>query len=69
MLAQQYRQVISSRLLDLAEERYPNNPRLQMIYQIGFLQAQLADAMHRDSYVAEAFRTSTRQAWDLGQAL
>jgi len=61
MTQKQYLQWIRTNMLEQASQRYPNNPRLQMIWQIGFLEAQLAHAMHKDSYVAGGFRACIEQ--------
>lgn len=45
-----YRDYIRTELLERAARRYPTNTRLQMLYQIGFLQAQLAEAFRADNY-------------------
>lgn len=57
-----YRQYIRSELVEQAVRRYPNNPRLQMLYQIGFLQAQLARAMEQDNLAYYRFRQCIDQA-------
>ena len=53
-----YREYIRSELLAQASARYPDNPRLQMLYTIGFLQAQLAEAMRADNYVYHRFKSA-----------
>ncbi len=55
MTETQYRSWIREDLLELAANKYPNNPRLQMLYQIGFLQAQLARSMYADNTVSQRF--------------
>jgi hypothetical protein len=55
-------------MLEQASERYPNNPRLQMIWQIGFLEAQLAHAMQHDNYVANGFRACIARCEEMMQA-
>lgn len=55
MLAKQYQDYIRRRCLELAVAKYPNDPHKQMLYQIGFLQAQLANAMSTDSHIANKF--------------
>jgi hypothetical protein len=57
-----YRQYIRSELMEQAVSRYPNNPRLQMLYQIGFLQAQLAQAMAADNRIYYVFRQCIAEA-------
>lgn len=59
-----YREYIRSELLARATERYPNNPRLQMLYTIGFLQAQLGEAMRADNWVYHRFKQSLTEAAD-----
>lgn len=49
------RSIIRQLLLDRAAKLYPNEPRLQMLYQIGFLEQQLAEAMRQDSRVTDQF--------------
>jgi hypothetical protein len=55
MTNQQYRSWIRSDLLELSAKKFPNNPRLQMLYQIGFLQAQLAQSMSDDNRASYKF--------------
>ena len=50
MTYEQYRSWIRQDLLELSAQKFPNNPRLQMLYQIGFLQAQLAGAIRADNH-------------------
>ena len=52
MLAKQYQTYIRKQTLELAVAKYPNDPHKQMLYQIGFLQAQLAECMHKDNHMA-----------------
>lgn len=54
-LEQRLRQQIRISLVERAAELYPQNTQLQMIYQIGFLQAQLAHAAAEDSKVWQNF--------------
>ena len=61
MTQQEYQQYIRKQLLDKAVAKYPNDPDKQMKYQLGFLQAQLANAMYNDSYVALAFKHSIKR--------
>jgi hypothetical protein len=42
----------------MASNKYPNMPHKQMLYQIGFLQAQLAEAMAQDSRTADRFKSA-----------
>ena len=62
MNTEQLRSWIRQDLLELAAHKYPNNPRLQMLYQIGFLQAQLALNMNDDSRASQRFHTAYKQA-------
>lgn len=58
MTTEQYRDWIRTQLLDMASSRYPNMPHKQILYQIGFLQAQLAQAMAQDSRTADRFKSA-----------
>jgi hypothetical protein len=62
MMTRQYRELIRQRLLAQSAARYPGNPRLQMLYTIGFLQAQLAEAMYRDNITYYKFQHCIEQA-------
>jgi hypothetical protein len=62
MMTRQYRELIRQQLLEQSAARYPGNPRLQMLYTIGFLQAQLAEAMHRDNITYYKFQQCIEQA-------
>ena len=62
MMARQYRELIRQQLLAQSAARYPSNPRLQMLYTIGFLQAQLAEAMHKDNITYTRFQHCIEQA-------
>jgi hypothetical protein len=64
MTEQQYRSWIRTDLLELASSKFPNNPRLQMLYQIGFLQAQLAKNLYNDSHAAQRFNLAVSKAND-----
>ena len=44
-----YKEYIRTELLERSSQLFPNNPRLQMLYQIGFLEAQLSEAMRDDN--------------------
>jgi hypothetical protein len=57
-----YRQYIRTELVEQAVSRYPNNPRLQLLYQIGFLQAQLAWAMQQDNLTYYRFKQCINEA-------
>jgi hypothetical protein len=65
MTTRQYRELIRQQLLEQSAARYPSNPRLQMLYTIGFLQAQLAEAMHRDNITYYKFQQCIEQAEQL----
>jgi len=56
-----YQLEIRKLLLERAARLYPNQPQLQLIYQIGFLQAQLAEAMCDDSRIRSRFRASVNR--------
>jgi hypothetical protein len=58
MTNEQYRNWIRTQLLDISARRYPNSPHKQMLYQIGFLQAQLAQAMTADTNTAYRFKSA-----------
>ena len=62
MTTRQYRELIRQQLLEQSAQRYPNEPKLQMLYTIGFLQAQLAEAMQRDNITYSRFTQCIEQA-------
>jgi hypothetical protein len=64
MTNQQYRSWIRSDLLELSAKKFPNNPRLQMLYQIGFLQAQLAQNMSDDNRASYKFNQAITHSND-----
>lgn len=64
-----YRDYIRTELLERAAERYPNNTQLQMLYQIGFLQAQLAAAIRADNYNYLRFKQALERSEQLEQEL
>lgn len=49
---------IRAELLELSTNLYPNDPHRQMLYQIGFMQAQLSEAILRDSHALDRFRSA-----------
>ena len=49
---------IRSQLVERASELYPNDARKQMIYTIGFLEAQLANNFRTDSRCYDDFKRS-----------
>lgn len=53
-----YKEYIRAELLEKASQLFPNNPRLQMLYQIGFLEAQLSEAMRDDNKNYYRFRSA-----------
>jgi len=57
----EYQQYIRKQLLERAVRKYPNDTQLQMLYTIGFLQAQLATAMYNDTHVAYGFKQQVKQ--------
>lgn len=64
-----YRDYIRTELLERAARRYPNNTRLQMLYQIGFLQAQLAEAIRADNLNYYRFKQALEQSEQWEQEL
>ena len=62
MTTRQYRELIRQQLLEQSAARYPNEPKLQMLYTIGFLQQQLAEAMQRDNIAYYRFTQCVEQA-------
>jgi hypothetical protein len=62
MIKEQYLNYIRKELLELSATRYPGDTHRQMMYQIGFMQAQLAHHMHKDSLVAYQFKQSVESA-------
>ena len=62
MTTRQYREHIRQELLAQSSARYPNEPKLQMLYTIGFLQQQLAEAMQRDNITYYRFTQCVEQA-------
>ena len=65
----QYVAYIRETLRELSAERYPNNPRLQMLYQIGFMQSMLAEVMWNDSKWQELFRARIQLQYDRDREL
>jgi hypothetical protein len=61
MTALEYQQYIRKQLLERAVAKYPNDTHKQMLYTIGFLQAQLAHAMYNDTNVAYGFKHRIKQ--------
>lgn len=47
---------IQREITNLAALKYPDDQRLQLIYQLGFVVAQLAEAVYRDSHVGSRFK-------------
>jgi hypothetical protein len=64
-----YRDYIRTELLERAAERYPDNTRLQMLYQIGFLQAQLASAIRADNYNYLRFKQALERSDQMTRSL
>lgn len=56
MTHQDWVEWIRQELVSRAHDCYPNDARKQMIYSIGFLEAQLARAFRTDSRVYDDFR-------------
>ena len=69
MTQTQYVQWIRTNMLAQASQRYPYDPSLQMIWQIGFLEAQLANAMSNDNKTASGFRACIERCESRMQAL
>lgn len=44
-----YLAYVQEQMQILAQDKHPDNKTLQLIYQVGFLQAQLAQAMANDN--------------------
>jgi len=57
-----YRDYIRTELLERSAARYPRNTRLQMLWQIGFLQAQLAEAFKADNHNYYRFTQALERA-------
>jgi len=55
MLQTQYIDYIRKQLLELAVKKYPQDTHRQMLYQIGFMQALLAEFMNKDNVYAHKF--------------
>ena len=69
MTTEQYRKWLQTQLLEVAVKKYPGNPRLQMVYQIAFLEQQLAHAMRSDSRTADLFISCIERAEDATKEL
>jgi hypothetical protein len=61
MTKQEYQIYIRKQLLELAVKKYPDDAQKQMIYQLGFLQAQLAEAMYNDNHIANTFKHTVKR--------
>ncbi len=53
---------VRNELVAVAAAKYPNDPTKQMIYSIGFLESQLANAFRTDSRVYDDFKRSVQRA-------
>ena len=53
---------VRQELVQVASAKYPNDATKQMIYSIGFLEAQLAAAFRTDSRVYDDFKQAVQQA-------
>lgn len=53
---EKYLKYIQEQMSILAQVKHPDNKTLQLIFQVGFLQAQLAQAMHDDNHNYYRFR-------------
>lgn len=69
MLHKQYIDYIRKELLELAVMKYPNDPHRQMLYQIGFMQAVMAEFMYRDNQYANKFAKRVDQIMKEGNPL
>ena len=58
---EKYLKYVQTTLMELAQEQYPDDKGLQRIFLIGFMYAQLAEAMYADSYALKRFQTCTEQ--------
>lgn len=56
MTEEEIRNYIQREITNLAALKYPDNERLQLIYQLGFVVAQLASSVYRDSHVGSRFK-------------
>ena len=53
---------VRDELVAVAAHKYPNDPTKQMIYSIGFLESQLAQAFRTDSKIYDNFKRSINRA-------
>jgi hypothetical protein len=53
---EEIRNYIQREITNLAAIKYPKDERLQLIYQLGFVVAQLASSVYRDSHVGSRFK-------------
>lgn len=67
---EEIRNYIQREITNLAAIKYPEDERLQLIYQLGFVVAQLAGAAYRDSHVGSRFkdRVDAARKWGRGPA-
>ncbi len=61
-LTNRYIAYIRDQMRERAYDLYPSSRVNQLLYQVGFLEAQLARAMLADSHVQARFRSSVEQA-------
>lgn len=54
---ERYLKYVQTTLMELAREQYPGDTNLQRIFLIGFMYAQLAEAMYADSYAVNRFKS------------
>jgi hypothetical protein len=53
---------IRAELVQVASHKFPNDPRKQMIYSIGFLEAQLAANFRTDSRCYDTFKQAINRS-------
>ena len=59
---EELRLYVQREITSLAALKHPNNERLQLIYQLGFITAQLTEAIYADSHVGSRFRERVNTA-------
>lgn len=62
MTKDELRIYIQREITSLAAIKHPKNERLQLIYQLGFITAQLTEAIYADSHVGSRFRERVNAA-------
>ena len=61
MTPKDYQQYVQRELFKLAEVKYPDNPRQQLYYVLGFLTQYTAESMYNDSQNTSRFRQAINQ--------